>query len=83
MSLSSHQKYQLYKRCLELGVPEDIAVKIREQATSALSEILDSRAFSTEFEDIIYGAFYWEHTAEGFQFWTDFLDNFTSKGEKA
>jgi hypothetical protein len=80
--LTSHEKYQLYKRCLELGVPDDIAVKIRGQATSNLSQILLSRFFATEVEEIVYAAFYWKHTEEGEEFWIDFLDNFTSKGEK-
>jgi hypothetical protein len=80
--LTSHEKYQLYKRCLELGVPEDIAVKIREQSTSTLSEILVSRLFDDEVEEIVYGAIYWEKSEEGSQFWVDFLDSITSKGEK-
>jgi hypothetical protein len=80
--LTSHEKYILYKRCLELGVPDDIAVKIREQATSTLSEIFSSRFFATEVEEIVYAAFFWEHTEEGEEFWIDFLDNFTSRGEK-
>ena len=81
MALTSHEKYTLYKRCLELWVPEEIAVKIREYSHSTLESLLSPRSFDTEIEDIIYGAFLWEDTPEGFDFWGNVATELTTKGE--
>lgn len=80
--LSSHQKYTLYKHCLSLGIPDDIAVKIREYSHTPLETLLKYRIPSfTEVEDIIHSAFDWEHSPEGSQFWIDFLVDFENKGK--
>lgn len=77
--LTSHDKYQLYKHCISLGVPHDIAVKIRENSYWKLETLLKVRDFETEVEDIVRGAFNWNETTEGFTFWNEFLDEFLSK----
>ena len=82
--LTSHQKYTLYKHCLSLGVPDDIAVKIRERSHTPLETFLKYRDPGfPEVSDIVYSAFVWEDDdyEEGYNFWYNFLENFNNKGE--
>lgn len=80
--LTSHQKYTLYKHCLSLGVPDDIAVKIREYSHTPLETLLKYRIPSfTEVQDIVFSTFDWGTTPEGYDFWSNFLDDFKNKGE--
>lgn len=80
-NLSSHQKYTLYKHCLSLGIPDDIAVKIREQADSTLESIMTTRLYDSEIEDLIKGAFYWNLSNEGADYWAVTVKNLLNKGE--
>lgn len=81
-TLTSHEKYELYKYCLGLGVPEDVAVKIRSNTNYTLKSLLAFRALDTEVEDIIYGAFRWESSPEGFEYWNEIVDQLVKKGIK-
>jgi hypothetical protein len=80
-SLTSHERYQIYKKCLALGATDEIAVKIREYSHSTLDAMLSPRVFDTEIEDILYGAFLWNKTPEGFDFWCNIVDELKTKGE--
>lgn len=79
MNLTSHECYTLYKHCLNLGVPEDIAVKIRENSYYSLEYMLKYRIFDTELKEIIYTAFDWRTSPEGYDFWNNALDELLSK----
>lgn len=83
--LTSHQKYTLYKHCLSLGIPDAIAVKIRERSHTPLETFMKYRDpdFS-EVSDIVYGAFDWydDNYEEGYDFWYNFLEDFNKKENK-
>lgn len=79
MSLTSHERYTLYKHCLKLGVPEYIAVKIRENSYFSLQYMLKYRVFDTELEDIIKCAFDWNESPEGYDFWDNVLNELLTK----
>lgn len=79
MNLTSHERYTLYKHCLSLGVPEPIAVKIRENSYFSLQYMLKYRTFKSELEDILFCAFNWDESPEGFDFWKNVLDELLTK----
>lgn len=78
LDLTSHERYEIYKHCLNSGISEDVAVKIRENATNTLSEILGSQFCDTAAGEVIIGAFDWDESPEG----TDYWDNIFTALEK-